>query len=135
MLDFKICNGGETGRFIDGSIYFTVANGYISDNQEEHAEVREKIRRLLAGEQGLTVDYLISRCDADIPIELANSINQIARHAPGFFRIQDDWFELWGGFCGTQLGFTTYLKARYSENKKAIDSFLEYMLLDPPAYL
>lgn len=135
MLDFKICNGGETGQFIDGSIYFTVANGYIGNNPEEHAEVRDKIHRLLAGEQGLSVDYLYKRCDADIPIELANSVNQIARNAPGFFRIQDDWFELWGGFCGTQLGFTTYLKARYSENKKAINSFLEYMLLDPPAYL
>ena len=135
MLEFKVCNGGETGRFIDGSIYFTVSNGYISDNPEEHAEVRDKIRRLLAGEQGLTVDYLYKRCDANIPLELVNAVNQIATNAPGFFRIQDDWFELWGGFCGTQLGFTTYLKARYSENKQAIYAFLEYMLLDPPNWL
>lgn len=135
MLEFKVCHGGENGRFIDGSIYFTVSNGYIGDNSEEHAEVRDKIRRLLAGEQGLTVDYLYKRCDADIPFELQNSVNQIARNAPGFFRIQDDWFELWGGFCGTQLGFTTYLKARYSGNKGAIDAFLEYMLLDPIDYL
>jgi hypothetical protein len=71
----------------------------------------------------------------DIPIEFVNSVNQIARNAAGFFRIQDDWFELWGGFCGTQLGSTTYLKARYTENKKAIDAFLEYMLLDPIDYL
>lgn len=55
MLEFKVYNGGETGRFIDGSIYFTVTNGYITDNAEEHAEVRGKIRRLLNGEQGLTL--------------------------------------------------------------------------------
>ncbi len=135
MLEFKVCNGGETGRFIDGSIYFTVSNGYIGDNPEEHAEVREKIRRLLNGEQGLTVSYLYKRCEVDIPIEIINTVNQIATDAPGFFRVQDDWFELWGGFCGTQLGFTTYLKARYPENKKTIDAFLEYMLLDPPKWL
>lgn len=132
MLEFKVCNGGEFGRFIDGNIYFTVSNGYIGDNPEEQAEVRDKIRQLLAGEQGLTVNYLYKRCDADIPLELQNKVNQIATNAPGFFKIQDDWFELWGGFCGTQLGFTTYLKARYSENKPAINAFLEYMLLDPP---
>ena len=131
MLEFKVCNGGETGRFIDGSIYFTVTSGYITDNAEEHAEVKNTIRRLLNGEQGLTVSYLYKRCDADIPLELQNSVNQIARNAPGFFRIQDDWFELWGGFCGTQLGFTTYLKTKYPENKAAIDLFLEYMLLEP----
>lgn len=132
MLDFKVCNGGEYGRFIDGSIFFTVSNGYVSDNSEEHADVRNKIKRLLAGEQGLTVSYLYRRCDIDIPIEITSVVNQIATNAPGFFKIVDDWFELWGGFCGTQLGFTTYLKARYTENKKAIDAFLEYMLLDPP---
>lgn len=113
MLEFKVCNGGESGRFTDGSIYFTVSNGYIGDNAEEHAEVRDKIQRLLAGEQGLTVSYLYKRCSADIPIEITTMVNQIATNAPGFFRIEDDWFELWGGFCGTQLGFTTYLKARY----------------------
>ncbi len=125
MLEFKVCNGGESGRFIDGSIYFTVSNGYITDNAEEHAEARDKIKRLLAGEQGLCVEYHTS---------IPSPFDPLARRAGGFFRIQDDCFELWGGYSGAQLGFTTYLKARYSENKAAIDAFLEYMLLDCPDF-
>jgi len=49
MLEFKVCHGGENGMFIDGSIYLTVSNGYITDNAEEHAEVKNTIRRLLVG--------------------------------------------------------------------------------------
>jgi hypothetical protein len=125
MLEFKVCHGGENGMFIDGSIYLTVSNGYITDNAEEHAEVKNTIRRLLVGEQGLSVEYRTS---------IPSPFDPNSRCAAGFFRIQDDWFELYGGYVGAQLGFTTGLKARYSENKKAIDAFMEYMLLNPPDF-
>lgn len=97
-----------------------VTNGCDSRDEDEEEEDETVVatagivRRMLAGERGLTATYsnYIYGDGAD----------------DSWFSLSVDAFCLSGGLCGPMFGGGVSIAVSYSENKAAVDAFLTFMV-------